>query len=261
MKPSKKTTFADAVVVIASLVLLLSTLGAVGRTGRNRAKEFVCMANVRQLSLAWLAYAQDNDSRLVGGSPGRVNGQMQWVDNPSSNATGVEKQKAAIRRGLLFPYAGDVRRYHCQADLRTSTSAQGGFRSYSIVGGMNGVRVQGDWEIYPIRRYGEIESPATTCVFVEESDVRGRNIGSWILLPRTKRWADAAAIWHSRAKTTLGWADGHVEVHRWQSQELLEWFQTSCFNPPSFSFFRTPTEDEREDFDFMLRGYAYQSLM
>ncbi len=242
-------------VLILCGALLISSLGAVGQTGRNRAKEFVCSANVRQLSLAWLAYAQDNDGRFVGGHTGRGNSQMQWVDDPSWNAPGIEERKAAIRRGLLFPYAGDVGVYHCPVDGRPDNPTGRPFRSYSIAGGANGI---GSNDYTRAQKYSEIMDPAAKYVFVEEADPRGQNMGSWEMGFDPLRWIDPLALWHGE-RTTLGFADGHSESHKWHDKNLIDWCHVAMYEPFAFAFRMTPPADEQEDIEYMGAGFPCKS--
>ena len=79
--------------------------------------------------------------------------------------------------------------------------------------------------------------------------------------PSARQWVDPFGIWHRDNASTLGYADGHVEMQRWKGQGLIEWNLRALHNPDAFSFYRTPADDnEWEDFEFMLKGYAYRSL-
>jgi hypothetical protein len=50
-------------------------------------------------------------------------------------------------------------------------------------------------------------------------------------------------------------------MHRWKGQGLIDWNLQALHDPQSFSFYRTPVDDEEwEDFEFMLKGYAYRAL-
>jgi len=60
-------TLIELLVVIAVIALLLAILIPVLRSARERAQRAVCMSNLRQLTLAWVTYADDNDGKLVCG--------------------------------------------------------------------------------------------------------------------------------------------------------------------------------------------------
>ncbi len=57
----------DVVVTLACLAFLLATLGAVGATGRRRAKELLCLSNLGRWGQVFLDYAADNDSYFMAG--------------------------------------------------------------------------------------------------------------------------------------------------------------------------------------------------
>ncbi len=176
----------------------------------------------------------------------------------------VEQKKEYIKRGTLWPYVKDIDIYRCPSDKRkNSPYHKFAYRTYSIAGGMNGVRSESpfEWEIKPCVRYTDIKQPATKYVFLAECDPRGYNMGSWVMYPRSRQWVDPFGIWHRENSSTLGFADGHVEMHRFHSRGLIEWNLNALYDPAHFAFYRTPQDDEEwTDFESMLKGYAYRSL-
>ena len=159
----------------------------------------------------------------------------------------IERKKEGIRLGALFRYVGDdVDVYRCPADKRKLTPGQAAFRSYSIAGGANGEGWQGTY--VQAEKYTQIVQPAGKYVFVEEADPRGWNKGSWVLNPRDRTWVDPLAIWHSRARSALGYADGHAEIRRWLDSSTIEMSRRQ-------QFLRGVPSDEGADLDFMLSGF------
>jgi prepilin-type processing-associated H-X9-DG protein len=188
-----------------------------------------------------------------------------WVYNaPGGGSASLEDKKEYIMRGFMWPYVKSLDVYRCPSDRRkNSTFHQNAYRTYSIAGGLMGVHPEnGGWEIMPCIKYTDIDQPATKYVFLAECDPRGYNAGSWVMRPRTRRWVDPFAIWHRDNKSTLGYADGHVEMQRWEGQGLIDWNLNALHEPQGFQFTRTPADEaEWEDFEFMLKGYAYRSLL
>ncbi len=87
-------------------------------------------------------------------------------------------------------------------------------------------------------------------------------MGSWVMYPKSRRWVDPFGIWHRDNSSTLGYADGHVEMHRFYSRRLIEWNLKALHDPMNFAFTKAPEdEEEMEDLEFMLKGYAYRSLL
>lgn len=257
-------TLIELLIVIAIIAILMAILMPALSLARDQARRIHCIHNVKTLSMAWFMYKDDNDGRLVGGMP-QYEDQAPWVRLPPNwQTTGIEEKKKYIKKGLMWPYVKEINVYRCPSDQRKKVAHyKYAFRSFSIAGGLNGVRHTGGWEIIPCINYGDIKRPTTKYVFVEEADPRGVNLGSWVLYPKRKEWVDPFAIWHSKNRSTLGWADGHAGMQRWYSKGLIDWCNWATFEPtnPPFQFYRTPADDEeREEFNFMLSGYAYRSL-
>lgn len=242
-------TLVELLVVIGAMCLLAALSFPALLRVRNQAQGTVCVQNMRTLSLAWLFYKDDNDDRLVDGRAGRY--PYAWVHGPTGAGTTLERQKQAIRQGALYSYVGgEDGAYRCPADQRTSASGQPAFCSYSIAGGANGEVWQNSY--IPAQKYSEISQPATKYVFVEEADPRGWNPDSWQLNPVAKAWVDPLAIWHSSARSTLGFADGHAEIHLWLDHSTIEMSRDRLFNHP------VPA-NEGEDLRFMLAGFPQKA--
>jgi len=248
---TKAFTLIELLVVIAIIAVLMAILMPTLRAAKDHARRIHCISNVKTLALGWFMYQDDNDGDLV---PGHTN-PGQWVLRPSDGDT-VEQKKQAIRDGLLYPYVGkEVGVYACPADQRDNDPRNYTFRSFSIAGGANGE----GWNGYTqAKKYTDLRKPAIRYIFVEEIDPRGFNVGSWQMNPGPKTWVDPVAMWHN-SQSTLGFADGHAEMHRWRDKHFIDWNLKAMYNE-SFSFSLSPPADEREDIEFMARGFPYKSL-
>jgi len=233
---------------------------------REQARSVQCRGNIRTLTLAWLMYKDENDAKLVGGHP-QVEGTTMvipapWVYMPPSPETStVEQKKEFIKRGMLWSYVKKVEVYRCPSDRRKNNpNHKYAYRTYSIAGGMNGVQ-DNTWEIRPCKNYTDIRQPANKIVFIAECDPRGYNMGSWVINPKSKQWVDPFGIWHRDNSSTLSFADGHVDMHRWLSRGLIDWNLKALHEPQSFQFTRSPQdEEEMEDFEFVLNAYACKAI-
>jgi prepilin-type N-terminal cleavage/methylation domain-containing protein/prepilin-type processing-associated H-X9-DG protein len=245
-------TLVELLVVIAIIALLMAILMPALRAARDQAKRVHCVSNVKTLALAWYMYQDENDAKLVGGDT-RTN--EDWVATPAGNS--IEDKKEAIRKGKLFPFTGKtVDVYRCPADFRLKDPAQYAFRSFSIAGGANGE----DWAEYnEAKTYLDLKNAATRYIFVEEIDPRGDNIGSWQMNVKSKTWVDPMAMWH-KERSTIGYADGHAEMHPWTDKSFIEWCKGAWDRPGSFTFGMTPPSGERTDIEFMATGFPYKSL-
>ncbi len=263
---TKAFTLIELLVVIAIIAVLMAILMPALRLVREQARSICCRSNVRTLMLAWLMYKDENEGKLVGGIP-ILASQEPWVHVPPSGyESSTEEEKEYIKQGLLWPFVKNIDVYRCPSDRRqNSPYHRHAYRTYSIAGGMNGADQQtGGWEIMPCIRYSDIKNPATKYVFLPECDIRGTNLASWVIGPKSRQWIDSFGIWHRRNSTTLGFADGHVDMHRWYSETLIEWNELALWEPQKFQFYRDPRSgdsQELEDFGFALKGYAYKALL
>ncbi len=257
MKRYGKLTIVDVAVAVGVFLFFVS-LPVLG-LGRSHAKRIVCMANLEGLGRAWIMYAQDNDGAII-----RPNqGPDRWVDRPhqldpatgarlyTNNDSTLEEKINGIKGGVLFPYTGQPAMYHCPSDgrsrARVNSRGVGGYRTYSIPGGMNGwpgqLFISGLGSISGFQEYGEIAAPAEKYVFVEENYThgpgrsaslppdRGYNPGVWSFWRSnaSEAWWDPIAAWHDEGMN-LGFADGHAEYRRWMDQRTV-WFANDRVDP------------------------------
>ena len=83
MKLKMSFTKEDLIVSFVCIVFILATLGSVGGTGRRRAKEALCLSNLRQWGQVFLAYAADNDGYFMQGwhqGPSGVRHTDYWME-------------------------------------------------------------------------------------------------------------------------------------------------------------------------------------
>ncbi|MSU37353.1 MAG: prepilin-type N-terminal cleavage/methylation domain-containing protein [Pedosphaera sp.] len=245
-------TLIELLVVIAIIAILAAMLLPALARSKELASGARCQSNQKQLALAWVMYATDNNDVMVGGN--NVGGPHDWSwppqPTPSKGMTktaALEGVHAGIRKGSLFRYLQDVNVYHCLGDQRIKLQPGSGFAfdSYSIAGALNGEHVD-----LIIQKVGQIVTPSTKYVFVERADNRGFNVGSFLLDPKPgNQWVDVMAVWHNR-KSTLGWADGHANTQQWQDDTTILMSKTGNYNQAA----RPPND---RDLKFMKRGYAH----
>ncbi len=236
MKKLQGFTLIELLVVIAVISLLMAILIPVLRSARERAQRTVCLSNLRQLTLAWTAYATEHDGKIVGGrSMGRATNYTGWVGKafwlPKSRSELIDDD----RKGALWPYVRDIDVYRCprgwEGHAVTYTpviAANGALAEGTFVPGsadssfhMRGKRV-GPTALR-LARLTDIISPgaAQRAVFIDQGRTPGgSDFAVHYLYPK---WAKISAppIRH-RNGVTLSMADGHVEYWKWKARETVE---------------------------------------
>jgi len=236
-------TLIELLVVIGVIALLLAILIPVLRSAKEHAQRAVCLSNLRQLTLAWVAYADDNDGKLVCGRAFRteIDGynkvKRSMLEGWMGRAFSFPESRSAVienpNKGALWPYIRDIDVYRCPRG-RT-----GHFATYTIVSAANGQRVEGTymedtggWDltvsgervrrtVLKLTKLTDIISPgaAQRAVFIDKGQTDG-NFYVHYLYPRWN-WYSAPPIRH-RDGTTLSMADGHVEYWKWKGRETVE---------------------------------------
>jgi prepilin-type N-terminal cleavage/methylation domain-containing protein/prepilin-type processing-associated H-X9-DG protein len=196
-----------------------------------------------------------------------------WFVNPphddQGNYTGdagpatLKDESNGIRSGKLYPYAQSEKIYHCPGDKNylkpwVSGFGRGGMRSYSITGTMNGEIFKGDevpvfgpyLDPHRARKMNEISSPSSKYVFIENTDGRSWNMGSWMLFYyRTPpAWCDPLAIFHND-RSTFGYSDGHAEKHQWLDKSTIAMSEAQVAQAVEWD------KGEGKDVTFASQGY------
>jgi prepilin-type N-terminal cleavage/methylation domain-containing protein len=230
MKTKKGFTLVELLVVISIIALLLAVLMPSLQRAKSQAMAVICGANLRTLSTGWFLYQMDNKNQLVGADPYRCGG-YSWVLEPSAPYD-LPKHYEAIKAGMLYKYCSNVKSYHCPADKRSLSKPEndfyslgapiGGYQSYKVPNGMNGVWPQRNFKIAKV--YSDIKSPAQKFTFIEQNDNRGFNMGAWFMNVPSEgkyQWVDPIATWH-HGGTVIGFADGHSEFYKWKDKRTVK---------------------------------------
>lgn len=230
-------TLIELLVVIAIIALLMGILMPALQIARKKAAGIVCSSRQKQLVLAWIMYADENNDKLIHSDTHISNGlNTYWVEPPqdeNGNEVGIgsmtlEDRKRGIMKGGLFPYIKSIDFFHCPSDDRkrnAETSAACAFRSYSITSGLNSVTGVTAPDHVPYRNRSDIKNAANALVFVEEAEKeQGFNHESWALWVQKPVFYDPLAIFHGDS-CTLGYADGHAESYRFRTTEVLNKFR------------------------------------
>jgi len=259
MRLKAALTNKDIIVVLVCLIFLVINVGAISSNGRRRAKRILCLTNLRQLTLAWTQFAEDNDGFIVNGAPlgstacqaytptyGDHANETPWVGRDwgyiyyPGQPTLEECQASAIRDGALWPYCQDLKLYYCPSGY------QGSIRSYGIVDGMNGMSRSGEGTIagvHWIKNIAQILNPSDRLVFIDEGWITP---DSYAVHFNRESWWEDPPFRHGGG-TSVSFGDGHSEWHRWKGDHVfpetiddfhdLYWMQIGCWGELGY----TPT--------------------
>jgi len=244
----KGFTLIELLVVIAVISLLMALLIPVLRSAREQGHRAVCLSNLKQLTLAWTAYATEHDGKLVRGSsfsrgasgrPGQ-NGYREaigWAGTyflPFEPRGGRDMSPQPREKGALWPWIKDAEVYRCRRGRSGHTL------TYSTVVAANGVEVEGTFiprsggrelntlgkrvgdTVLRLTRLTDIMSPGASqrAVFLDMGQMpAGNNFYVHYLYPRWK-WHSAPPIHHNNG-VTLSMADGHAEYWKWKGRETV----------------------------------------
>jgi len=215
MNGRKAFTLIELLVVIAVIAVLMAILMPALNRAREQGKRAACMNNLRQLSLAWNVYADENDGKIVNAntSTGTHNRDGTcWVYWAGRNAT-EETRRDEIRRGLLYPYCPDAKLFKCPTGIR------GELVTYAIPDAINGY-----WAIneaikpYIVTLRSQIRRPGERTIFLDEGRL---SPASWTIWYDQERWWDQITARHGDG-TNWGFADGHSEYWKWKDPRTLE---------------------------------------
>ena len=112
-------TLIELLVVIAIIAILAAMLLPALSKAKQKAQGIMCLNNGKQLTLAWLTYAHDNNDRLVYNKRASDTDTNNWVGNVMS--WGADPQNTnvnLIMNAMLGPYtARSLGIYKCPADI------------------------------------------------------------------------------------------------------------------------------------------------
>ena len=212
-------TLIELLVVIAIIAILAALLlPALGRS-KARAEGLACANNIRQLSVAWLLYADDNDDALVNnhGVPETLARRQTWANNVQDWVDGDDNTNLTLLvNSKLGPFANHATTiYKCPSDREPALNGQR-IRTMSMnaqVGNPGELTNRFNPTYVQFFKKPEITSPANIFVFLDEH-CDTLNDGFFVNRLDEYAWGNLPGSYHNSA-VNLSFADGHGEAHRW----------------------------------------------
>jgi len=229
-------TLIELLVVIAIIAILAALLLPALAGAKLKAQRIACLSNQKQLTYAWLIYADDNSDQLVvnANNVAIANGVVGWVsdvlswDLPPQPSNPQNYDVKLLANALLASYGAkspDI--YKCPGDIYNGAKGPR-VRSVSMNAQMNG-NVTGDasgatvlnqynppnFKIFKKCSDIRIPNPDMAWVFIDESaDSINDGLFHVDMKAGDNKWSDWPANYHGKSGA-LSFADGHAETRRW----------------------------------------------
>ena len=227
MEKLKGFTLIELLVVIAIIALLLSIIIPAVNLAKKKAAAAVCLVNVKNLSLGWYMYQEDNDGNLMNANMAQ---EYSWIKTPcdeigtilsynQSDPVTDEDEIRGMKLGVLWPYVKAPDSYNCPSDkVKSKYDGTEKLITYAIARALNGTVMTLD--DYIIKKFGVITSPSMRYVFVETAETRNYNMGGQFPMATPEfdgrwGWWGPMAVSHGDS-STLGFCDGHAENRKWR---------------------------------------------
>ena len=212
---------------------------------KELAKRSFCLNNLKQLSLAWIMYANQNEQRIVSGIAGSESG---WIgkayhdDFDQGVFLSEEEQKAAIRAGTLWDYIKEEGVYKCPMGRKDQEA------TYAIIDSMNGCTIGRDHGSPFVSNKMSINKPSERMVFIDEGWITPDSFAVHYI---KELWWDDPPVRHSKG-VTISFADGSSNYHKWKGTDTI--INGKKIETNNIDGWPPETDDGKKDLHWLQKG-------
>jgi prepilin-type N-terminal cleavage/methylation domain-containing protein len=264
-------TLIELLIVIAIIALLMAIMIPALNKAKEHGKRAACLSNLRQLTLAWIMYAQANDDKLVsaqvfapgdpppatagcGTPPAPIFGntkakpppvghwsysmhknELPWVGPGwafDASNNSVEGQQPECNQRVAMESGALWTYLKSDQIYHCPTGEKGELMTYTIIDSMNG---GGDGP--NAKNITGIKHPTQRVVFLDEGRLTPNTY--WVCYS-DPMWYDPPLIRHGIGQT-VSYADGHSARWMWKSKETIR-----VINEKLYGYIPTTNEGRQE---------------